>query len=308
MSEESNAVIESITVTYESEDIPSVSTLEASSIGLDEATLNGELTEIGEETEVDVFFEHREEGESDWTETDKEELTETGEFDYELEELDDDTEYEFRAVVEWDNGEERNEGSIETFTTEESNPVFEVEITNTNSPVSQGSTLTVDADIDNTGNDEGTKDVTLYYDTDDNDVDVKEDVTIGEGDTESVTLEHSIDDEEDTGDYDIWVKTEDDEDSVEITVQEREEIEIDFERPSDGAELRSTNARFVFTVTVGEDGVDEDYFVKILVDGDERFSDEINDAQEQDYEYDELIEDLETGSKDATIRVELQED
>jgi len=308
VSEEKNAVIEGITLFEVEEVIPRVETNEANDVGISEATLNGELTDLGEESEVDVFFEHREEGESTWDTTSAQSFSSTQTFDETVAGLTDNTEYEFRAVVEWDDGEERSEGSIETFTTEESNPVFEVTITNTNSPVGQGSTLTVDADIENTGNDEGTKDVWLEYDEEDNEVDREEDLTISDGDTESITLEHSIPSDEEPDDYDIWVKTEDDEDTATITVEELQEIEIDFERPADGAELRSTNARFQFTVTVGEDGVGEDYFVKIFVDDEEEFSDEIEDASEQDYEFDELIEGLETGSKDATIRVEKQED
>ena len=192
---------------------------------------------------------------------------------------------------------------------EEPQPEFIVTITDTNSPVPQGQTLVVDADIENTGDEDGTQDITLAFDTDDNIVDTEENFEVLQGETESVTLEYGIDSEKEVGDYDVWVASEDSDDTSIVTVEEADEaVEISVDRPADGAEARSTNVRFVFDVEVTSEGVGEDYFVHIIVDEEKVFTDEINDASEQIYSYDELVEDLETGTRERKIRVEKQED
>ena len=192
---------------------------------------------------------------------------------------------------------------------EQPEPEFVVTITDTNSPVPQGQTLVVDADIENTGDEDGTQDITLAFETDNNIVDTEENLEVLQGETESVTLEYGIDSEKEVGDYDVWVASEDSDDTSTVTVEElSEEIEISVDTPADGAEARSTNVRFVFDVEVTSEGVGEDYFVHIIVDEEKVFTDEINDASEQIYSYDELVEDLETGTRERRIKVEKQED
>ena len=97
---------------------PNVTTQAASSVGKTTATLNGELTDLGEETDVDGFFEYRVQGAGTWETTTPQNLSATGTFDEALTDLDPDTTYEFRAVVTWDSGSERAEGSTLTFTTD----------------------------------------------------------------------------------------------------------------------------------------------------------------------------------------------
>ena len=99
---------------------PSITTNAASGIATDSATLNGNLTDLGDSTEVDVFFEWREQGAGSWTTTTKNERTATGTFSQGITSLSSNTDYEFRAVVEYtNNGTQRVEGSTLTFKTDD---------------------------------------------------------------------------------------------------------------------------------------------------------------------------------------------
>ncbi len=95
--------------------IPRAETHAASDITAVSATLNGELTDMGEETSVDVHFEWRETGGASWGSTTPETMTAIGTFDAGIAGLDPDTEYEFHAVVEWNS--EQAEGATLTFET-----------------------------------------------------------------------------------------------------------------------------------------------------------------------------------------------
>ncbi len=96
---------------------PRVSTKPATNPTQRSVTLNGELDSIGEEDDVDVFFRYRKGTEGDWIETDKQPVLEAGTFDQDLDDLDSNSLYQFKAVVEWDGGEEEAEGSVLDFTT-----------------------------------------------------------------------------------------------------------------------------------------------------------------------------------------------
>lgn len=95
---------------------PEISTAAATDVGENTATLNGELDILGTEEAVDVYFEWREVGAAEWETTAPQELTEAGAFDEGLTELDKNTEYEFRAVVNYDTTEYAY-GSTLTFVT-----------------------------------------------------------------------------------------------------------------------------------------------------------------------------------------------
>ena len=76
-----------------------VETEPATEINGSTATLNGVLTEIGDFTEVEVFFEWRNIEDDDFQQTDRQTLTETGPFSAEID-VEPGESYEFRAVVE----------------------------------------------------------------------------------------------------------------------------------------------------------------------------------------------------------------
>ena len=98
---------------------PSVTTNAASGIGLYGATLNGNLSELGDATTVDRFFEWREVGVGTWNTTNKNAQGSTGTFSQAISSLDHNTNYEFRAVAEYIDGTtQRVEGTTLTFTTD----------------------------------------------------------------------------------------------------------------------------------------------------------------------------------------------
>src|SRR6056297_1271785 len=99
-----------------------VNTLEAGNVTTLSANLRGNLTSLGEETNVSAYFNYREEGYSGWTNkrvgSGYLTLNETGVFDWDTGlTLNDNTTYEYIAVVERENG-SIVEGNIKTFTTD----------------------------------------------------------------------------------------------------------------------------------------------------------------------------------------------
>ncbi len=98
---------------------PSVTTNAASGVGLYGATLNGNLSALGDATTVDRFFEWREVGAGIWNTTTKNAQGSTGTFSQTISNLDHSTNYEFRAVAEYVDGTtQRVEGATLTFTTD----------------------------------------------------------------------------------------------------------------------------------------------------------------------------------------------
>ncbi len=94
--------------------LPTAETKPATNITYNSATLHGELTEIGLEESVSVFFRWRLQ-EGSWQETDKQELSDTENFTFEISGLSETTTYEFKAVAQWES--QVNKGSVLTLTT-----------------------------------------------------------------------------------------------------------------------------------------------------------------------------------------------
>ncbi len=82
-------------------DSPVIVTNQAENITRDYADLNGYLDDLGEVTEVDVFFQYRKIGGS-WSDTTKNTRTTTGSFSQGISNLDHSSTYEVRAVGEYD--------------------------------------------------------------------------------------------------------------------------------------------------------------------------------------------------------------
>ncbi|MFO8114695.1 MAG: S8 family serine peptidase [Halorubrum sp.] len=95
---------------------PSVSTVDASDVDTTEGVLNGALDDLGSADSVDVRFDYRRTGASDWSATSGQTLDATGDFSGQVTDLDSDAEYEFRAVAESSAG--TDAGDTATFTTE----------------------------------------------------------------------------------------------------------------------------------------------------------------------------------------------
>ena len=92
---------------------PEVKTHPATDVNESTATLNGELTVMGDFDEVDVYFEWREKGSEEWIATNPETLTEPGQFSAHISGLVVSTAYAFRAIAVANDF--RAVGNIETF-------------------------------------------------------------------------------------------------------------------------------------------------------------------------------------------------
>lgn len=99
-------------------DNPKIKTERAIDVGLDEAKLIGNLTEIGLEDSVEAYFRYKEEGDSSFTEkTNLDTIGDEGEFDQVIAGLESNTTYQFMAVVEY--GTTEITGEEMTFTTQD---------------------------------------------------------------------------------------------------------------------------------------------------------------------------------------------
>lgn len=96
---------------------PSVATGAAVDTASSSATLSGTLEAVGgQATEALVSFEYRETGAEEWNASGSRTLAEAGEFETTIYGLEPETEYEFRAVVDADDG-DTDAGSVSTFST-----------------------------------------------------------------------------------------------------------------------------------------------------------------------------------------------
>jgi len=95
---------------------PAVVTAAATDVVATGATLNGDLTSLGGETDVDVYFQYRVSGEPVWYYTTaRQNVSATGVFDQAITGLTTATIYQFRSVVEWNGA--AGYGSTLTLTT-----------------------------------------------------------------------------------------------------------------------------------------------------------------------------------------------
>ncbi|MFB1066087.1 ice-binding family protein [Natrinema sp. H-ect4] len=122
--------------------VPEVVTSPATDVNGSTATLNGELTDLGDSDTVDVFFEWRELGTDEWTATAPQTLDASGDFSAGIAGLEPGGTYEFRAVVVSDGV--RDEGATLSFTKDEPGaPIVE---TQTATEIN-GSTATLNGEL-----------------------------------------------------------------------------------------------------------------------------------------------------------------
>jgi len=98
---------------------PDIITGEATGIGERNATLHGEIMCLGDVDEAEVYFEYRKSGGS-WSKTDSVMINGTEKFSQEITDLDEGSEYEYKAIIEWDSDgtSMSKSGEVETFVTE----------------------------------------------------------------------------------------------------------------------------------------------------------------------------------------------
>lgn len=105
---------------------PSVVTDSATDITDSSATLQGTVTDLGSADAVDGYFEFREVDSSDWSTTETRQLTANGSYSVRIEDLDSDTNYEYRALAASDDGTDTGETlSFVTDAAEVNEPVVE---------------------------------------------------------------------------------------------------------------------------------------------------------------------------------------
>ncbi|MEF8835248.1 MAG: CARDB domain-containing protein, partial [Candidatus Thermoplasmatota archaeon] len=111
------------------------------------------------------------------------------------------------------------EPSISTTVTVEEGPYFEVKITDHDDNVTVGDNVTIEYTITNTGNTEATQ--TIVFEVGDEKIDTKE-VTLKAGDVHDGEFKWDTG-EEDPGEHEVRVKSDNDEDTVMVNVEEEEE-------------------------------------------------------------------------------------
>ncbi|MGM0604282.1 MAG: CARDB domain-containing protein [Halobacteriota archaeon] len=133
------------------------------------------------------------------------------EFDYQTDETDSGETLDVVVASELD----EDDHTIDVISTPEE-PYFTANVLETNAPVEEGAELTVDAEIENIGNDTGEQTVSLTVDGEVRDTTT---VELDSGASTTVTLTWSTE-SGDAGEYDAIVSTDDDSDSETITVFE----------------------------------------------------------------------------------------
>jgi len=168
---------------------PAIETLEAEEVTTDSAILKGKVTSLGDYEKVDPYFEWQVAEEDDWTRVDLDTLEEAGVFDHDLTGLNSDTEYEFRAGVEFK--EDKDVGDIVTFTTLQE-ATFELEnLVVDPDEVYINEEFTVEVDVQNVGDVGGTYTAEFY--DEENGLIGTDEVTVEAGETETASITHSID-------------------------------------------------------------------------------------------------------------------
>lgn len=196
-------------------DHPEVTTVSVDE-GTDEAYFSGEVVDIGLEEEVSGYFRWRKIGETDWKETDEQDIGEEKRFDSRIEDLEEEIEYEFKAVIEWEHGIEKCE-EIE-FTTLKT-AFFEVSLISPEEDevFRDGTYITVNYTVTNTGDVEDYQEVEFYFGDE-----MIESEEINLESEENYTGEFDWLIEEGSGDHRLRIESLDDEDEVSLAVESEE--------------------------------------------------------------------------------------
>jgi len=96
--------------------LPTLTTVGSSNVGTSSGDVEGSLDDLKDASEVDCFFQYREQGTSTFSETSKQTLTSTQNYTDTISGLNSSTTYEFRAVGTAPDG-DTGVGLIQTFTT-----------------------------------------------------------------------------------------------------------------------------------------------------------------------------------------------
>ena len=303
---ESTPTVDGFTLTTEDRGA-TVQTDPATNVDFESAQLNGEVTDLDDESEVEAYFEYRETGAADWIETSKQTISTAQTYDETLTELDDDTEYEFRAVIDDTGGERLDTGDTLTFTTDvkQTGSVSTDPASNVSDDSAQ-----LNGELTDLGDFDEADCFFRYRETGATSWNETTVQTLSSAQTFDETITSltpeteyefkavaSFDGEEELGDV------------LTFTTEEEEELDAEIVNqtsPLNGSEYSSQFIDFVFDV---EFNVADDYFVEILVDDTVEFQDSVDNAEEEQVNnYNETIDTGDFSSFDWEIRVQLQSD
>ena len=152
-------------------------------------------------------------------------------------------------------------------------PDFKVEITETNSPITEGEELEVKALVENIGDEEGSQDIELII----GELRDQKEITVPAGESYPITLSWNTE-EGDAGDYNAKVSSEDDSDSVDVAVNDTDPDPAYFEVTIDGTNSPITEGeRLDVDVTVentgDESGTEQ---IDLLIDDTQKDSDTVS--------------------------------
>jgi len=219
--------VESLSNEFTVHTLPDVEAIYADEVTLTSAELHGELTNIGMEESVNVFFRYREEG-GEWSETTSQSLSEESVF-YETVELQEERAYEFKAVVEWDDMEVVSESL--SFST---SSYFELDILYHDELVYVGEAVSLEYRVSNIEDARDTQEILF---------EVYENGEVIFNDSETVELEGGEDEQAfftwetdgaEVGAYDLILTSEDDEEEVDVELIDEEEETFSLEIMVDG--------------------------------------------------------------------------
>lgn len=147
--------------------------------------------------------------------------------------------------------------------TDEEDPTFVVDVEEATTPVTAGGTVTVTVVVENTG--DGGEEAVSLLDTDDEEL-TSEDVELESGESDTVDLEWETAND-DVGDHDCTVDTDDDSDAVSVTVDDAPaafDVEI-----ASAPEHIASGQQITVSVTVENTGTLEGtQDIEFVVDGD----------------------------------------
>lgn len=222
-----------------------------------EIDVEGQVDTVGDYGEIgfDVFFQYREQEDTQWQETSKTTRTSAGTVTDTITGLTEEAVYEYRFAAEF--GEDLVTGS--TFTAETPAPNFVITIDSIKDYLKEGRSLDIIYTAENTGNITSTQDITLAFDTEGNVVDTNTDVTIDQGATETGSLSFDTTGTAE-GTYTVYISAADTQ--VQKTVEILDTSLVDFNSPGSGEIVADRTPELEYRVDVETSGT-----VEVILDG-----------------------------------------
>lgn len=295
------------TQTFETEPQNDVTTEEATDIQPEQATLEGS---VNNDEDGEVFFEYKEQSDTTWIETNKQSVNpDHGSFSETIDDLQDNTDYEFRANFESTESSDTDQGTTETFSTPEIPPIPEPTVT---SQDKTSETIEVESqveDVDEFWHDE--LDLVTNFREQGGSWTEQDRTTISSSTT---TTEVEVDGLEPDTEYEFESVIENKDDGEEeessdiLSVTTDQKPDITLQKPDEG-ETYNYEDTFDFEFEVNTDGTEVDDITLIVENQDgetiqtENFGSQSSNTQ-QTYNTQEEITEIHSGEIDYYVTVE----